>query len=110
VALPAEPGPPAVFPVNDAVDARTILYRTTPEGPAVPGAGRPVTFEIDRMDDAVSRGWSVLVTGTAEQIGEPDATARLAAAHGLRPWAGGHRPLWIRIHPDHVSGRTITTL
>lgn len=110
VALPKDPGPPAVFPVNYAVDARSILYRTAPDGPAAPETGQPVTFEIDRMDDALSRGWSVLITGTAVRIDDPETAERLASEHRVEPWAGGYRPLWVRISPDHVSGRHITSL
>ncbi|WP_307795027.1 helix-turn-helix domain-containing protein [Actinacidiphila acididurans] len=109
VALPVRPGP-AVFPVNYAVDAHTIVYRTEPGGPAAPTAGSAVSFQADSIDEEHSRGWSVLVTGVAETVEDPATIERLSAQDTVHPWAGGDRPLWIRIRPDSVSGRTITTM
>lgn len=106
VALPARPGP-AVFPVNYAVDAGTIVYRTAPRGSAAPESGATLSFEVDRVDDRVSEGWSVLVTGTAEHIDDPATTRHLVGLHAGQPWAGGSRHLWIRIRPGTVSGRRI---
>lgn len=113
IALSADPGPPLVMPVNYSVDARTILYRTDPEGAAAPDAGAAVTFEIDRVDEESSSGWSVLVTGTAERSDDDPAVAGPPPGDAVRPaepWAGGNRPLWVRIRPEHVTGRHITTM
>jgi nitroimidazol reductase NimA-like FMN-containing flavoprotein (pyridoxamine 5'-phosphate oxidase superfamily) len=109
VALPVEPGP-AVFPVNYAVDAGTIVYRTAPGGSAAPETGAAVSFQVDRMDDELSQGWSVLVTGAAERVDDPAAGRRLSERHAPEPWAGGDRPLWVRIRPDTVTGRGIATM
>ncbi|SEN78249.1 helix-turn-helix domain-containing protein [Actinacidiphila rubida] len=109
VVLASSSGPGA-FPVNYAVDAKTVLYRTVPQGPAAPADGAVVSFEADSIDDRLSRGWSVLVTGTAERIDDPEAADHLARMHALEPWAGGSRPLWVRISPTQVTGRHITTM
>lgn len=109
IALPVQPGP-AVFPVNYAVDAGSIVFRTAPRGPAAPETGAALSFQADRMDDRLGQGWSVLVTGTAERIDDPAAVRRLAQRHAAQPWAGGDRPLWIRIRPDTVTGRRIATM
>ena len=109
IALPTEPGP-AVFPVNYVVDSRTIVYRTAERGAAAPEGGASVSFETDRIDDDLSQGWSVLVTGTAERIEDAAAAERLAERHDLEPWAGGNRPLWVRVRPAQVTGRHITTM
>ncbi|WP_308012108.1 helix-turn-helix domain-containing protein [Actinacidiphila acidipaludis] len=109
IALPSEPGP-AVFPVNYVVDTKTILYRTAEQGAAAPRSGASVSFETDRIDDDLSQGWSVLVTGTAERIDDAAAAERLAAKHDLEPWAGGERALWVRVRPTQVTGRHITTM
>ncbi|MFJ3216624.1 pyridoxamine 5'-phosphate oxidase family protein [Kitasatospora sp. NPDC086801] len=103
------PGPsaPAVFPVNFAVDAATIVYRTTPGGAAAPPDGSPVSFQVDHIDDRRSRGWSVLVLGEARHVHEPDEERRLSALPGATPWAGGSRPLWVRVRPDKITGRRI---
>ncbi|WP_329361796.1 pyridoxamine 5'-phosphate oxidase family protein [Streptomyces sp. NBC_00669] len=106
VVLPAEPAPVA-FPVNYAVDAGTVVYRTSPHGDAAPADGTMVSFQVDQVDDSSSRGWSVLVTGRAERIDDTAEAHRLAEEQPIRPWAGGDRPQWMRIRPDSVTGRRI---
>lgn len=109
VALPVEPGP-AVFPVNYAVEARSILYRTAVGGPAAPETGTRLSFQVDRVDDRLSKGWSVLVTGITERIENPAAVRRLTEQLAVEPWAGGDRPLWMRIEPGEVTGRRIGSM
>lgn len=109
IALAAGPGP-AVFPVNYAVDAGTVVYHTATEGACAPEAGAAVAFEVDLVDDQNSAGWSVLISGTAERVEGPAAIRHLAERHAAEPWAGGDRPLWIRIRPDTVTGRRTKTI
>lgn len=109
VAVAADPAP-AVFPVNYGVDQHSIVYRTSPGESTAPAGGAPVSFEVDRLDDRVGRGWSVLLTGTAERIDDPASIRRLYERHGVEPWAGGDRTLWIRILPERVTGRRIGSL
>ncbi|MGA5702786.1 helix-turn-helix domain-containing protein [Peterkaempfera bronchialis] len=98
-----------VLPVNYAVVGDCIVYRTGP-GAAPAGAIRQeVAFQVDRIDDALSQGWSVLANGPAEHVTDPDEIHRIAARATPRPWAGGDRPLWIRITPTRLSGRIIRT-
>ncbi|MFC5720905.1 helix-turn-helix domain-containing protein [Streptomyces gamaensis] len=108
VALSADAGP-VLFPVNFLVDARTVVYRTDPEGAAAATAGERVAFETDHLDEQLSTGWSVLVTGAAEHVTDPEAVRALAARPGAEPWAGGVRTLWVRVVPGQVSGRVIRT-
>jgi len=100
-------GAPSILPVNyDVVDG-AVVFRTAAGAPAL-AAGQTVAFEVDHFDEARSEGWSVLVTGPAEQVTDPAGIAALAAAAATTPWAGGDRPTWIRIRPDHITGRRIT--
>ncbi|MDT0449545.1 pyridoxamine 5'-phosphate oxidase family protein [Streptomyces hesseae] len=100
---------PVVLPVNFLVDGRTVVYRTESGGAAAAADGDPLAFEADHIDAHVSRGWSVLITGTAEHITDPGTVEVLATRPGAQPWAGGKRDLWIRIRPGQVTGRTIHT-
>ncbi|GHC44139.1 helix-turn-helix domain-containing protein [Streptomyces cinnamoneus] len=100
---------PVVLPVNFLVDGRTIVYRTEADGAAAPAEGNQLAFEADHIDEQLRRGWSVLVTGTAEHITDPDTVCSLTARPGAQPWAGGKRDLWVRIRPREVTGRTIHT-
>ncbi|MFE0462349.1 helix-turn-helix domain-containing protein [Kitasatospora sp. NPDC058965] len=104
------PRGPGVYPVNYAVQDRTVLYRTDPRGVAAVRDGAPVSFQADHIDERNSSGWSVLLTGTADRVVLPDKVDRLRAEAPARPWAGGRRPLWIRVRPEEVSGRRILGL
>ncbi|MFF7801201.1 pyridoxamine 5'-phosphate oxidase family protein [Streptomyces olivaceus] len=119
---------PFVLPVNHDVTEGELVFRTAPGSAAAAAAGH----EADRVDDAMSQGWSVLVVGRCRAFAVPEAAHRLdAAAHtapraggappprgraqtrGRRPpsrggaWAGGRRDLWVRVRPREVSGRVI---
>ncbi|GAA2244160.1 MULTISPECIES: helix-turn-helix domain-containing protein [Kitasatospora] len=109
IAMPGEPGP-AVFPVNYVIDARTVVYRTDPQGAAAVEADASVSFQVDHIDDRLSQGWSVLIAGTAQHVDDPGTIESLARRPGTQPWAGGHRPLWIRIRPERITGRRIGTI
>ncbi|MEU9044792.1 MULTISPECIES: pyridoxamine 5'-phosphate oxidase family protein [unclassified Kitasatospora] len=106
IALPVHPGP-GVFPVNYLVDGDTVVYRTDPAGAAAAEPGGEVSFQVDHIDEHRRDGWSVLIVGTAEHVTDPAAIRRLAEQPGAAPWAGGVRPLWIRVSPAEVSGRRI---
>jgi len=107
IAVPVQPGP-AVLPVNYLVDSGTIVYRTAPGDPAKPPEGEGVSFQVDQIDDHFSRGWSVLLTGSAEHVEDP-AQIDFLSTRVPEPWAGGDRPVWIRIRPKKVTGRRIDT-
>ncbi|MQS16894.1 pyridoxamine 5'-phosphate oxidase family protein [Streptomyces kaniharaensis] len=108
IGLPVRPGP-VVYPVNYVVDARAIAYRTAERSSTDPPEGAAVSFQIDRIDEYLGRGWSVLVLGTAQHVGDPDEIRHLAGLPGASPWAGGDRPLWVRVRPDAISGRRIVS-
>jgi hypothetical protein len=65
-----------------------------------------VAFEIDRIDEGVHGGWSVLVNGTARQAG-PHETEQLRKSLGLEPWAGGDRQVYIVIEPEEIRGHRV---
>lgn len=65
-----------------------------------------VGFEIDRIDDVFSEGWSVIVTGSARLVDHPEQLVE-HAAHRIEPWAGGARGAVVAITADEVTGRII---
>ncbi|MFF9404896.1 pyridoxamine 5'-phosphate oxidase family protein [Streptomyces anandii] len=102
------PDGPAVLPVNyDVVDG-ALVFRTAPDAAPAAAAGQEVAFEVDHVDETMSRGWSVLAVGRAEAVTDADAVRRLAERARSAPWAGGPRPLWVRITPTRLTGRRIT--
>ncbi|MGW3498032.1 DUF1918 domain-containing protein [Streptomyces sp. NPDC001020] len=101
------PDGPAVVPVNYEVIDDAIVYRTMPDTVPAAAVGMEVAFEVDHVDEAMSRGWSVLVVGTARVVTEPDAVRRLAEHVHTEPWAGGVREMWVSIQPRRLTGRRI---
>lgn len=99
-----EHGPEAV-PVNFTLYDGTVVFRTTPDSIVARQIGQRVSFQVDRLDEAVRRGWSVLVTGYARQISNPAVASRLRAV--VEPWVGKHRHVYMMIDPSRISGRRI---
>lgn len=106
VGVPTASGP-AIVPVNYSVVDGEIVYRTAPGTTPWQARGRLVAFEVDRVDDALSQGWSVLVRGDARVVTEPDDVRRLEERAYSAPWVGGGRDAWVRIHPVSITGRRI---
>ncbi|MFI0828050.1 helix-turn-helix domain-containing protein [Streptomyces roseolus] len=106
IAVTAEAGP-AIVPVNYLALGEEVAFRTSPDATPARAAGHVVAFEVDRIDDAFSRGWSVLVVGDAHTVTAPEAVRRLETHSRSAPWAGGVRDLWIAVTPDRLTGRRI---
>jgi nitroimidazol reductase NimA-like FMN-containing flavoprotein (pyridoxamine 5'-phosphate oxidase superfamily) len=101
-------GRPEILPVNYAIDGKTILFRTS-EGSVLNEASmRVVAFEADRINVATHEGWSVMVQGVAQDIGNAiDPTSERLKRLALITWAPGTRQSWFRIDPDKVTGRRL---
>src|SRR5689334_4447739 len=72
---------PTVLPVAFHCDGGQIVFRTV-TGSKLEAAtdNAVVAFEVDEVDPAARSGWSVVVTGVARELTEPD---ELAAARRL---------------------------
>ncbi|MFI0504311.1 pyridoxamine 5'-phosphate oxidase family protein [Streptomyces albogriseolus] len=108
VAVTTPGGRPAVVPVNYEVVDEAIVFRTKPGSVPAAAAGNEVAFEVDHVDEALSRGWSVLAVGPASTVTEPDVVRELARRAHTEAWAGGTRDVWVSIRPTHVTGKRIT--
>ena len=100
---------PLIFPVNYALDQRILVLRFT-EGTKFLAANHAnVTFEVDQIDQRARRGWSVLVRGLAEEVGDEHRAELVARTRGagVQPWAPGEHGRWLRLIPHAVSGRRI---
>lgn len=96
-------GRPDIFPVNYAVQDRTILFRTA-EGTKLVSAAinNYVVFEVD--DHNVAEGWSVVVKGTARTLRTDEEIEKADRAQVLS-WTGYEKSHYVRIRPDMVTGR-----
>lgn len=99
---------PVALPVNFRLLEGNVVFRTSTHGvltAAVSSDGR-VGFEADQIDDAMSEGWSVVISGRARLVEDPEELSRIAEL-GIEPWPGGHREAVIRIETETISGRRI---
>lgn len=105
-------GAPTVRPVNYVFDPRSqsVIFRTSP-GTKLHGLlrAKEAAFEIDGIESGGRTGWSVVVTGVAEEVTIPSEIRRLDKL-GLEVWASGPRNHWVRVRARTVSGRRIVAV
>jgi nitroimidazol reductase NimA-like FMN-containing flavoprotein (pyridoxamine 5'-phosphate oxidase superfamily) len=101
---------PAIRPVNHVIHDGDVIIRSHVGAAIVSAAsdGVVVAYEADSIDPGQHLGWSVIVTGHARLVTDPDQLDRYR--HLLRPWV--HRPDMdhvVRIEPELVTGFTLVT-
>ncbi|MFC7493582.1 MULTISPECIES: pyridoxamine 5'-phosphate oxidase family protein [unclassified Nocardioides] len=94
---------PVVLPVNHVVDGRSIRIRTRGGSALVQKVDlERVAFEVDRIDEATHRGWSVLARGRAAvRYGDDAGGSR------PNPWPSGPRSAVVTIAVDAITGRRL---
>jgi transcriptional regulator with XRE-family HTH domain len=98
---------PSALPVNFRVSDRDVVFRTAVGSPFDGLAGGdPVGFEVDRIDDTFSVGWSVLVTGRLRRARDEAERAALAGLE-VEPWSGGGRDTYLVLEVTEITGRRI---
>lgn len=100
-------GLPVVHPVNFVLDGEHIVFRTSAANKlAAATRDAVVAFEADDFDVRRRSGWSVMVTGRAVAVTDPENVARLRSL-SLHPWVQ-HRPEhYVQISLDLVTGRRV---
>lgn len=96
---------PAIRPVNHLIDGGNIVIRSnlrTAVSRVTGHNGTVVAYEADQIDPVERTGWSVVVTGFARPVTDPDDIARYEAS--LTPWIDGAMDTVIRISPEIVTG------
>lgn len=61
-------GRPEIFPGNDAVGEKSIVFRTAPGTKLAHGPGSVACFEIDGYQRHAREGWSMVAVGQLEEI------------------------------------------
>jgi transcriptional regulator with XRE-family HTH domain len=108
VVLDTDDRGPIAIPVNYRMLDAQIVLQTATDSTLARAAGNRVGFEVDHLDHAFARGWSVLVTGRLERVADPEELRRLTR-HSAATWAGGDRPVVLRIDPTTVTGRRVSS-
>lgn len=97
---------PAIRPVNHLVENGLIIVRTRLTSrltvPAQANQKVVVAYQADDIDPVQHTGWSVVVTGIACTVGEPDRITRYDAL--LPPWADRATDVLVQIEPSIVNG------
>ena len=101
-------GLPVIMPVNYLMQGEAVVIRTDPNS-KLGNVLRTTTaaFEIDGIDEREKTGWSVVVTGRAEEVVDPKEVDELRRTP-LLPWAPGDRSQYVRIVPTLVTGRCVS--
>ena len=103
------PRGPQVLPVTIALSDGAVVFRTAANGQLARGIRRAVVaIEVDEIDPTTRSGWSVLVVGRAELVGEPGELVQLWLHHDPQPWAAGMRTLFVRVQPERITGRQVS--
>ncbi len=100
------PRGPVALPVNFEFTDGEVVFSTNDAKALLLEAEAVVGFEIDRVDEAMSEGWSVLATGRARHIKDFDEVQRLESLD-LESWTGHAPHTLIGIRPDELTGRVI---
>ena len=104
------PSGPTIVVVNYSVVDDAVVLRTSAGGAlATYAAGALVSFEVDHVDHAHHRGWSVLARGRCEVVEDGEEIDRIMGVWPPRPWVDDDRPLVLRIRWEDVSGRRVGT-
>ena len=102
------PTGPHIVPVNYSVVDAAIVVRTSPYSLlGTYGRETMLAFEVDGLDPARERGWSVHARGRAEVVTDRDDLAAIRAIAEPRPWAGGGRSLYLRLRWTELTGRKL---
>ena len=99
----AADGIPEIFPVNFAVQRRTVLFRTAEGAKLISSAiNKQVLFEAD--DYGAAEGWSVIVSGVARSLHTSEEIEDAESAQ-LLPWTATVKEHFVRIRPTRITGR-----
>jgi hypothetical protein len=97
---------PVAIPVNYEYTDGQIVISTDPDKATWLRGLRIVGFEVDRVDEGLSEGWSVLVTGEI-RIVEDFEERKWLSSLGLASWDDDGEHTLIAITPTEITGRVI---
>jgi transcriptional regulator with XRE-family HTH domain len=98
---------PLALPMNFRTLHDSIVFQTGHGALAeAMTAGRPLSIEVDHLDEALGEGWSVVLRGHGMLV--TDATALDEVQElAIDSWAGAERSSVVRLVAHEVTGRRI---
>jgi nitroimidazol reductase NimA-like FMN-containing flavoprotein (pyridoxamine 5'-phosphate oxidase superfamily) len=109
LAVSTSQGAPVLRPVNYLFDepSQSLVFRTA-VGSKFHALllSAEATFEIDGVEERARTGWSVVMSGMAEEVTSPSEIGRLNELD-WDSWAPGDKAHWLRIRAATISGRSI---
>lgn len=98
---------PTVLPITYKLVDERIIFRTgTGQKLTAATSGAVIAFEIDEMDGMAHSGWSVVVTGLAREVTDPDELRALDRI-GVPRWAPIKGARTVALQTDVMSGRRL---
>jgi nitroimidazol reductase NimA-like FMN-containing flavoprotein (pyridoxamine 5'-phosphate oxidase superfamily) len=100
---------PAVLPANFVLDGNEVVISLSEDSALLSAVAESiVAFEADEIDALKHEAWSVVVTGRARLVTDPQNVERIRDL--MHPWTGvAESAHFLRIRPEIVSGRRIGT-
>ncbi|MGV3758893.1 MAG: pyridoxamine 5'-phosphate oxidase family protein [Actinomycetota bacterium] len=100
---------PTVLPVNYRLVGDQVVFRTG-TGSKLDAAtdNAVVAFEVDDMDPVWHTGWSVVVTGVAREVSDPDELTAIEVS-SIPHWAPDHASRVVAVSTEIVTGRRVLT-
>lgn len=95
---------PAIRPVNHLVDGGVVVIRSH-DGAAVVPAPLPqavVAYQADQLDPVARTGWSVIVTGIARRLRDPERVEHYRQR--VRAWVADDLDQVFTIEPNIITG------
>jgi len=108
VAVVTQDGHPEIFPVNFAVSARSLVFRTSSQTILARAPLGHIAFEADQVDPVSREGWDVVVSGEGADVTDSvDQDSVDLRGEPVEPWAPGPKDRWISIVNPKYHGRRL---
>jgi nitroimidazol reductase NimA-like FMN-containing flavoprotein (pyridoxamine 5'-phosphate oxidase superfamily) len=102
------PQGPRIIPLNYTLADDSIVFRTTPYSLLGTYArNTTLAFEVDDVDPATHRGWSVVAVGRAKMVVDVDELSVIKAIWDPQPWVGGQRWMYFQLPWRELTGRRL---
>lgn len=99
---------PVVLPVNyQLFDGQLIIQTERETRLADATHNTVVAFEVDHVEADGSDGWSVAITGIANEVTDPDAIGQFRGLPFTR-WVRNENDRYVSISLDLMTGRRVT--